>query len=171
MEIHQSTNHDFEAIEALYKAAFPEEDLLPLVRGLLNDPSLLYSLVASERESLLGHIAFTRCSLEEKNHSIALLGPLAVTPQSQGRGVGTALINKGLEMLREDRVEQVQVLGDPNYYGRFGFRADAKVLPPYQLPEEWLGAWQSIQVVPDDKPLMGQLIVPSPWAPKNLWLP
>jgi putative acetyltransferase len=63
------------------------------------------------------------------------------------------------------------VLGDPSYYQRFGFRPDSRIEPPFRLPEEWSGAWQS-QYLGDEKPrAAGKLEVPAPWMDEALWLP
>ena len=62
------------------------------------------------------------------------------------KGIGTLLINKGLEILKERGAEIVLVYGDPNYYMRTGFKAGHKLKPPYKLeyPEE---AWMAKEIV------------------------
>lgn len=134
---------DQAAVEALYQAAFPEEDLLPLVRALLGDAANLLSLVAIQGDAAIGHIAFTACGLPDPRKKPALLGPLAVAPAVQRRGVGSALAREGLNRLETAGVTHVFVLGDPDYYGRFGFAEERRVAPPYRLPEDWASAWRS----------------------------
>ncbi|HBF99463.1 MAG TPA: N-acetyltransferase, partial [Alphaproteobacteria bacterium] len=76
-------------LETLYPAAFPDEDLLPLVRALLAEPgSLVLSLVASVGQTLVGHILLTLCGVQGCDAKVALLGPLAVAPDYQQAGVG-----------------------------------------------------------------------------------
>ncbi|MEY8842115.1 N-acetyltransferase, partial [Cribrihabitans sp. XS_ASV171] len=77
----------------------------------------------------------------------------------------------GLDRLAAEGVRQVFVLGNPGYYGRFGFEAERQVTPPYPLPEAWGGAWQSL-VLEGREPLpAGPLEVPGPWRNEAFWLP
>lgn len=192
-QITPTTQNDHAAIEALYPRAFPDEDLLPLIRSLLGRPDVL-SLAArpdagggKDRPSIppggdgapgsspakaahiTGHVVFTRAGTPDAPDALALLGPLCVAPEHQRRGIGGALIRAGLDRLRADGVRVVLVLGDPGYYGRHGFRADAAIAPPYTLPDEWAGAWQSLTLGPDVPP--GPIILPDPWLDPALWLP
>lgn len=168
--IRESEPGDREALPTLYRAAFPEEDLVPLVRSLLDEPSGVVSLVAVIGGELAGHVAFTICGVEGTSGRPALLGPLCVTPDHQKSGIGSALVRQGIERLRGQGVVQVQVLGDPNYYQRFGFRCDDRLAPPYPLPEEWRDAWQSVRIGRQE-PLSGTLVVPAPWQHRKLWGP
>lgn len=161
---------DVAALEQLYPAAFPDEDLLPLVRELLNHKAVL-SLAASADNALIGHIAFTTCSVEGSPLKASLLAPLAVAPARQRQGVGSALIDKGLELLRATSVVKVCVLGDPNYYARSGFEVEESVTPPYPLPEEWAGAWRSLDLAEAGRGLKGRLSPPAPWLKSALWGP
>lgn len=170
MEIRESEAADRAAIEGLYPDAFPDEDLLPLIRGLLSDPATL-SLVAVAEGSLVGHVVFTSCGLDGASGGAALLGPLAVAPAWQRRGVGSALVRGGLERLARLGTTLVCVLGDPAYYGRFGFRREARVEPPYRLPEAWRDAWQSLALGGAAAPGAGRLVVPRPWRRRALWAP
>jgi putative acetyltransferase len=157
-------------VVSLYAAAFTEEDLTGLVAQLLHDGDVL-SLVASEGASLLGHIAFTRCGLETTDVRVALLGPLAVAPSSEGRGVGSALVTAGLARLDEAEIAKVLVLGDPRYYRRFGFARETAIEPPYPLPEAWQTAWQSRLGAGAVETPAGRLVVPAPWRARELWAP
>ena len=170
-EIRASRQGDLDAIEALYPEAFPDEDLLPLVTDLLQQPGFALSLVGVVGSSLAGHVIFTRCGLAQRQAEMALLGPLAVAPALQRRGIGSALVRAGLKQMTEVGVRQVCVLGDPAYYGRLGFREESHVMPPYDLPPEWRGAWQSISLDQVEPPLEGKLAVPEPWRRSELWLP
>jgi putative acetyltransferase len=100
----------------------------------------------------------------------ALLGPLAVAPGWQRRGIGTALVRDGLRRLREIGATQVLVLGDPAYYGRFGFRPESGVIPPGPVPPQWREAWQSL-ALGDGAVGRGRLDVPPPWRRPELWTP
>ena len=170
-DIRASTPGDIASIEALYPRAFPEEDLVPLVRNLLGEGDNVLSLVAILQGDLAGHILFTTCSLEGRADRVSLLAPLAVAPASQGKGLGSTLVREGLRLLENGGVIQVYVLGDPAYYGRFGFKPEARVEPPYPLPEEWREAWQSVRLHTDAASLQGKLSVPPPWRQPALWSP
>ena len=161
-------------VEAIYPLAFPDEDLVPLLRDLWREPEHILSLVAERDDVLVAHAIFTRCSLSPEPASLALLGPIAVQPDQQGRGAGSALILEGFRRLREEGAAMVCVLGDPAYYSRFGFEASRSVEPPYSasdLPGEWEGAWQSIVLAVTGAGLRGRLLVPAAWDHESLWLP
>jgi putative acetyltransferase len=163
----QSKPSDLPGLEALYPAAFPDEDLLGLVRDLEAESDVL-SLVLDQSGAIIGHVAFTPCTVEGKRQLLALLGPLAIHPQNQREGWGGALVREGLVRLRNQSVTGVLVLGDPAYYGRFGFQAEPDIAPPFPLPQEWAGAWQSLPL--GKEPLgEGPLKVPQVWHDPKLW--
>lgn len=171
LEIRESTQADIAAIESLYPKAFPEEDLLPLVRDLLQDPQVALSLVGLIDSQIAGHAIFTMCGLDGSNVKSALLGPLAVEPTWQRQGIGSSLVYAGLQRLAGEDVDLVCVLGDPRYYSRFGFVPDARIEPPFKLPTEWESAWQS-QYLDDATPVCsGRLSVPPQWRKPELWAP
>ena len=169
--IRRSTATDRPAVEALYPAAFPEEDLLPLVRELLGDPTHTVSLVAESDAGIVGNIIFTFGSEPDSGARIALLAPLAVAPTVQGQGLGSALVRAGVASMQESGAALVCVLGDPNYYGRFGFEPERDVQPPYALPTEWQDAWQSMRALTEPAPISGTLRLPDYWLRPALWLP
>jgi putative acetyltransferase len=171
IEIRGSLPTDIPLIERLYPDAFPDEDLLPLVQELLREEQNVLSLVAVLDRTLAGHVVFTMCGIAGRPDKVALLGPLAVAPKMQRRGIGSALVREGLQRLKSERTLQVQVLGDPAYYGRFGFEPDDCVIPPYPLPKEWLTAWQSIGLRDGKPTVQGTLSVPPPWRQPALWAP
>ncbi len=170
-EIRDSVPDDIALIEAVYPGAFPDEDLLPLVRSLLSEKSIVLSLVGIADIALVGHIIFTTCGIVGRTDKVSLLGPLAVAPDWQQQGVGSALVRSGLRRLKNAGIGQIYVLGDPAYYGRFGFEPNDSVTPPYSLPKEWHGAWQSLTLRDDMPPLQGTLTVPPVWRQRALWAP
>ncbi len=171
IEIREGRPDDVPAIEKLYPDAFPDEDLLPLVKELLGEGPNVLSLVGIVGKTLVGHAIFTMCGVGGQPDEVALLGPLAVAPAWQRQGVGSAIVRAGLRLLQTTGTHQVFVLGDPAYYGRFGFEPDDHVTPPYPLPEEWRGAWQSLGLRGDEPPVNGKLSVPRPWRHRALWAP
>jgi putative acetyltransferase len=99
------------------------------------------SLVAVDENQVVGHIFFTRAAVGSGNRTIEGMGlaPMAVLPERQREGIGSALVEHGLKILRERSCPFVIVLGHPEYYPRFGFEPASK----YGLRSQWEG-------VPDD---------------------
>jgi len=168
-EIRQSTPGDWAAIERLYPDAFPDEDLLPLVGELLQEPSGVYSLVATVDGAIVGNIIFTICGVG--NSEVAMLAPLGIASAFQRQGIGSSLVQAGLEQMKNAGQARVCVLGDPAYYGRLGFTREDDIIPPYPVPDEWRDAWQSIGLSATNPPQIGNLRVPGPWQHPALWAP
>jgi len=171
LEIRDSVQSDHAAIESLYREAFPGEDLLPLVRELLQDAAIAISLVGTTDSRIAGHAIFTICGVAGSGVKAALLGPLAVAPTCQRQGIGSAIVRAGLRRLENADVSLVCVLGDPAYYGRLGFVPESLVEPPFRLPADWHGAWQSQHLGDSSTPCAGKLSVPPQWLHPALWAP
>jgi len=169
LEIRKSVLGDGAAIEALYGDAFPEEDLLPLVQALLTSGPIVLSMVGVINSICVGHIMFTRCGVTGSESEITLLGPLAIAPAHQREGVGSALVRLGLQHQQSAGLVRACVLGDPAYYGRFGFVPEDDITPPYPLPAAWQGAWQSLSLTASKQLLQGKLTTPPPWCREALW--
>ena len=169
--ISESQADDLASIERIYPAAFPDEDLLPLVRVLLAQRPTVLSLVTRTEDAAVGHIIFTPCTLIGHRDRIALLGPLAVAPSQQRQGIGGALIRKGFAQLDKSGVSGVCVLGDPQSYQRFGFATTETIAQPFPLPAGWKEAWQAFAFSNNALPLSGTLSVPAPWQEPALWGP
>jgi putative acetyltransferase len=166
-----TTSSDLSALSALYAAAFPDENLMPLVERLLTEvPNILSLAAATWQEHAVAHVIITPCETNGAG-DVALLGPLAVAPAHQRRGLGTALIRAGISRLDPAAVQTLLVLGDPAYYGRHGFQRETKIVPPYPLPEEWRGAWQSLRIGTSQRTGAGTLRPPQPWMSAALWSP
>ena len=171
LEIRESSRDDWAAIESLYPEAFPDESLLPLVRDLLNDAAVAISLVGTIDTQLVGHVIFTKCGVIGLSVTAALLGPLAVAPGWQRQGIGRAIVRAGFQRLKDADVKRVFVLGDPAYYARLGFLPESLVEPPFPLPAQWKGAWQSQDLGDRTTPCAGKLSVPPQWLKPSLWTP
>ena len=169
--IRRSRGGDMPSINQLYPDAFPDEDLLPLVGQLLTEEPDILSLVAESDQAMAGHILFTLCGMTDSDTRAALLAPLAVAPECQRQGVGTALIREGLKQLQSAGIDHVYVLGDPAYYSRSGFRPETGVAPPYPLPNEYRDAWQSLSLGSAPRPDHGKLKLPQIWMQPALWGP
>jgi putative acetyltransferase len=117
-------------IHSINKTAFGSQDEADLVDALRAEGVVLVSLVAEIQERIVGHILFSRMSIETTCGPVqaAALAPMAVLPEHQRRGIGERLVRHGLNLLRERGEQIVIVVGHPNYYPRFGFSCE-KALP------------------------------------------
>ena len=120
--IRAETPDDAASIDAVIETAFGQRDEADLVRALREDAGWLpdLSLVAVEGRLVVGHIALTRATVD--GASTLALAPLSVRPDRQRRGIGSQLVRDALHRAGDAAESVVVVLGDPAYYGRFGFR-------------------------------------------------
>jgi putative acetyltransferase len=119
------TPTDTAAIRVVLRGAFARDAEADLVERLRAAEDLVLALIAeSEAEGVLGYVAFVRLALQAGDLSdhAAGLAPLAVMPDRQRCGIGSALVRQGLAALIKRDERLVFVLGDPAYYTRFGFR-------------------------------------------------
>jgi putative acetyltransferase len=154
---------DFEAIAKVVGAAFADDpSVVTLVEALRASPGYLpgLALVADEDGDVVGHVMFTESGLEGSDTTILILSPLAVCPDRQRQGVGSALVREGL---RRADGPLVIVEGDPRYYSRFGFRRASELgleRPHDQIPEV---AFQALPLAGYDPELRGRVIYPPPF--------
>jgi putative acetyltransferase len=111
--IREEQDGDRAAVRAVELAAFDGELEANIVDALRDDPAWALSLVAELDGEIVGHLLFSQGS-----RGVMTLGPLAVLPAYQRRGIGTALMHGGLARI----TEPVVLLGHPAFYTRFGFR-------------------------------------------------
>lgn len=106
------------------------------------DDQEIICLGAYENESLIGSVFFTRLRFKGPIR-IYMLAPVAVSTEHQGKGVGQALINYGLNALKSRSVHVAVTYGDPSFYFKAGFQAlpESVIQAPLKLsmPEGWLG--------------------------------
>ena len=126
---------DEAAIHALTESAFrtqPHSDGSEpaLVDALRRDGDLALSLVAETGSQIVGHIAFSRVTISDGAADWYGLGPVGVAPERQRQGIGSQLIERGLAEMTERGARGVVLLGDPKYYGRFGFVHDPALRYP-----------------------------------------
>jgi len=111
------------AVRRVNEQAFGQRAEAALVDALRQRDELLISLVAIEDEQVVGHILFSPVTVQSDGASWGAmgLGPMAVLPEHQGKGIGSQLVEAGLEECRKTGHEVVVVLGHPEFYPRFGF--------------------------------------------------
>jgi putative acetyltransferase len=171
IRIRPSTSGDLGAIKAVYRDAFPDEDLSGLIEELLARPDGVVSLVGTVTGLLVAHAAFTMGSVDKGRSRVALLGPVAVASTWQRKGIGRQIIRSGLRELELGGSCHVFVFGDPAYYGAFGFSTERRVQPPFPLPAQWVDAWQSMRLGDAGELAGGTLCLPKPWLRRELWAP
>jgi len=124
------------AIAALTEAAFrqaphasgTESAIVDRLRAA-GDLALSLVLVDAD-EAIVGHGAFSPVTISDGASGWYGLGPVSVIPLRQRGGIGSALIDAGLGRLRESGAHGCVVLGEPEYYGRFGFRHEPRLVYP-----------------------------------------
>ena len=124
--------------EAFAGAEYSDQSEPEIIAKLRAANALTISLVAIDNDMLAGHVAFSPVTIDGADHGWFGLGPVSVRPDQQGAGIGTALIQHGLEQLRVKGAAGCVVLGDPAYYGRFGFEQDAGLLYDGAPPEYFM---------------------------------
>lgn len=117
---------DEDTIFALTAAAFAEMehadgDEHHLVTRLREAGDLTLSLVAEDDTRIVGHIAFSPVTISDGAEDWYGLGPVSVWPELHHRGIGGALVRRGIADMRERGAKGIVLLGSPDYYGRFGF--------------------------------------------------
>jgi putative acetyltransferase len=129
MIIRPETTSDDDAIRQIVIAAFADHPFSHqtehlIVEGLRADDALTVSLVAEVDGKVVGQIAFSPVKIGGKDHGWLALGPVAVLPTFQRRGIGQALVNEGLKTIRDLGAQGCILVGEPAFYNRFGFRHD-----------------------------------------------
>lgn len=156
--IRDETERDHDAVHEIHRLAFAGEEEARLVDALRHAGDVAISLVADHGENLVGHVLLSR--LEAPMHALAL-APVGVRPDHQGRGIGSALIRRGLDRARRGGWAAVFVLGEPAYYGRFGFDVEAArgYACAYAGPHFMIKALGSERV-----PAFGPIAYPAPFS-------
>lgn len=128
MIIRNEISNDIKAIEDIILAAFtglfsdnPTEHLV--INELRKADALSLSLVAEVDEKVIGHVAFSKVTIDGVDKGWYGLGPISVLPAWQRQGVGSALIYKGLAKLRTIGAGGCVLEGSPDYYQCFGFKS------------------------------------------------
>lgn len=129
MNIRPERASDIAAIRSVVTSAFQDAphsggDEAGIVDALRADRALTVSLVASDGEQVVGHVAFSPVRVDGHDVGWFGLGPLAVLTPWRRQGIGGALIKAGLAHIRDLGGRGCVVLGEPAYYGRFGFESD-----------------------------------------------
>ncbi len=139
MLIRAEKENDRDVVYAVNVSAFETPSEANLVDVLREQASPVVSLVAESLGEVIGHIMFSPVSMPgHLNVKLMGLGPMAVAPEHQRTGVGSALVRAGLDQCTELGIGAVVVLGHPKYYPRFGFSPSSRfgIDSEYEVPED-----------------------------------
>jgi putative acetyltransferase len=167
IEVRLEAPDDFSEISTVNEKAFGNGKPARLVEALREEGALLFSLVALWDGEIVGHISFSAATITGDNTVVSaiVLAPLAVKPERQKQGIGSALVRVGLAKVREAGWKIAVVLGHPPYYPRFGFKPASEQGISYrerdagdalQVLELEPGALQSVSGVIDVHPAFKQ---------------
>lgn len=152
--VRAASPEDYLAISDLLNAAFQGPDEGDLVGQLRHDNDVVLELVALKHKTIVGHILFSRLKVADAEdfHAVAL-APLAVSPDHQGQGIGSELVRSAHEHLAYAGEKLSVVLGEPDYYGRFGYEHERAAGFVSQYQGEYLQA-----IAFGDAPISGTLV-------------
>ncbi|WP_189965892.1 GNAT family N-acetyltransferase [Streptomyces violascens] len=156
---------DRAAVRAVNLAAFPTAHEADLVDGLRDDPAWIpgLSMLAEAPDgTIVGHALLTRCRVGDA--PALALAPVAVAPEYQRTGAGSAAVRAALDAARELGEDLVLVLGHPDYYPRFGFTpaSGLGIRAPFDVPDE---AMMALRLRPDGAPApTGVISYPAPFG-------
>ena len=156
---------DHDRIALVVTAAFGSTAEAQLVQAIRESDDFLpdLSLVAEVEGQVVGHVMVSHVGLEvgDAHHRIASLASLAVAPDFQRRGIGSALVREVIERA-DHRGEALVVLkGSPEYYGRFGFEHSVRSGIHMELPA-WAPAEaaQVLRLKTYDPSVVGRVVYP-----------
>ena len=141
MIIRKEEAKDIQAISELTIQAFKSMEVSNqtehfIINALRNAKALTISLVAEIDNKIVGHIAFSPVDISDGTGNWYGLGPVSVLPKYQKKGIGSELIKEGLSMLKALNAQGCALVGDPNYYQRFGFKNSPGLI--YEgIPQEY----------------------------------
>ena len=135
--VRSERSEDHGEVRRVHELAFGQPIEAELVDRLRAACREAVSLVALEGDRVVGHILFTPVVVEGARGTVTGMGlaPMAILPERQRQGVGSALVRRGLDMLREQGCPFVVVVGHPEYYPRFGFERASR----HGVASQWEG--------------------------------
>jgi len=141
MEIREEIPTDHAAVRRVHEAAFGDHGVkVADLNDALRDAAAVLSLVAEVDGAVVGHVMFSTSLLDapRKLVEVPVLSPIGVLPELHGKGIGSAMIRRGLEILDEQGAPLVFLEGNPAFYSRVGFKAGADLgfrKPSLRIPE------------------------------------
>jgi len=156
MLIRQELPEDIKAIEELTAAAFKDKPYSDgseqlIINRLRDADALSLSLIAEMDGRIVGHVAFSKVTINGEDQGWYGLGPISVQPALQKQGIGSKLIQSGLARIREMGARGSVLEGDPNYYNRFGFKSYPQLVYAGSPAPEYFMAFPFYEAVPNGK--------------------
>jgi putative acetyltransferase len=120
--IREAQESDLEEVFNLIYSAFGDKSESNLVRQLILDDDLLFNLIFENSDTIIGNVVVSKITMEP-NEGLLCGGvaPLSVLPENQSSGIGSQLMEAAIKKSKEMNINALFLLGDPNYYKRFGF--------------------------------------------------
>jgi putative acetyltransferase len=133
--IREEQRGDIAAVREVNDRAFGQTQEGEIIEQLRAGCKELVSLVATEGEKIVGHILFSPAIIESDGEEVNGMGlaPMAVLPEYQRKGIGSMLVQKGIEKIKQMGYPFIIVLGHAEYYRRFGFE-QASI---YGIKSQW----------------------------------
>jgi putative acetyltransferase len=146
--VRPETTADHEAIRHVNRLAFGQDAEARLVDALRQGGHIRVSLVAEQDGQVVGHILFSDLPIVTNAGTVPALAlaPMAVLPECQNRGIGSALVRRGLEVCKEQGHRIVVVVGHPHFYPRFGF--SSKLAAHLDSPYSGRESFMAVELVP-----------------------
>jgi putative acetyltransferase len=137
MIIRLEQQSDIKDIRDINEKAFGQPQEANIIDNLRKNCEELLSMVAIDKEKIVGHILFSPVTIEREHGVLKGMGlaPMAVLPDLQRQGIGSQLVNMGIEQLRNTKCPFIIVLGHPEYYPRFGFEPASR----FGIKSQWEG--------------------------------
>ncbi len=154
--------NDVGGVRDLNKEAFGRTDEARLVEALREAGDDVLELVATHEQELRGHILFSRLIVEsaQSRHDAVALAPISVRKANQGTGIGRALIESAHHILENAGEALSVVLGEPGYYGRFGYMRERAEI----FESDYHGPYLLALPLAPAAPSSGRLVYPSAFA-------
>ncbi len=136
--------------------------LVEALRAQITGDSGLSMVATDDDQDVVGHVMFSAALLDAPRRlvEVQVLSPVAVLPAVQDRGIGTALVEAGLQIMLDRSVPVVFLEGDPGYYSRLGFVAGAPLgfrKPSLRIPDP---AFQALRLPTHEPWMTGTLVYP-----------
>jgi putative acetyltransferase len=122
IDVRDESPHDWKTVYQVVSTAFGQSAEADLVEKLREAGDSVVSLVADDDGQIVGHALLSKM---DAPFTALALAPVSVIPGRQRRGIGSALIKQAVSHARSEGWAAIFVLGDPNYYQRFGFDSEA----------------------------------------------
>ena len=160
LTVRPESTGDKSAIHALHCAAFGASTEADLVDRLRDEDAVVLSLVAAEDGRVVGHVLYSRLTIDGEANGVSALAPVAVMPERQKQGIGRRLIETAHRELTARGETLIFVLGAPAYYERLGFSSETA--KPFRTPYD--GPYMMALALAPGAPSSGTVAYPAPFA-------